>query len=107
MWYLFLCIIAVATLNNVISILWAWYRRRARARGGNTASSQKKGALNIWRVPDAILAATRIFAFRWRIPAVSMTLLEALLGSIYIVALFTWGFANSRPPPSVIDPSLL
>ncbi|THH32758.1 hypothetical protein EUX98_g1466 [Antrodiella citrinella] len=49
------------------------------------------------RTPAAILTATRIVAFRWRIPAVNMTLLEVLLSIMYFVVLFCLEFTNSLP----------
>ncbi len=95
-WYLIVCIIAVATANNIVSIIWAWYRRRhARTERFGPTSLPRKGTLSYWLIPSAIIGAYRIVAFRLRIPAISMTLLDVLLGCIYILALFTWCFANS------------
>jgi hypothetical protein len=47
------------------------------------------------RLSSAVVAASRIFAFRWRIPYLSMTVLEAVITIGYMLALFLWDFTNS------------
>ncbi|TCD70805.1 hypothetical protein EIP91_001495 [Steccherinum ochraceum] len=86
-WYLYACIIAAAGLVNVVSLLWARWRRHKYTSTTTSTTTLKKGIISTSRLPAAILAASRVAAFRWRIPAVHMTLLEVLLTITYIVVL--------------------
>lgn len=95
MWYFFLGCLGVATLNNIISVTWAWHRRRNKSRGGNSVYAQRKGQINPRLLPHALVGGTRIFAYRWRLPALSMTMMEALLTVGFTVATMVWCFINS------------
>ena len=50
------------------------------------------------RLPAAVLAASRIAAFRWRIPYVNMTVLEFVMTIAYMAALFVWDFTRCTSP---------
>lgn len=79
---------------NILSIMWAFKRRWALKR---PASPQvpSSGKVSLRRVPAAALTASRIVAFRWRIPAVNMTLLEIFMTAMYLMAVMIWEFVNS------------
>ena len=79
---------------NIFSILWAFKRRRDLKRPSSLPAASS-GKVSLKRLPAAALTASRILAFRWRIPAVSMTLLEVFLTSMYLMAVLIWEFVNS------------
>ncbi|KAI0790100.1 ferric reductase NAD binding domain-containing protein [Abortiporus biennis] len=101
-WVLVLCIIGAAAVSNVITMLWTW-RRRSSSRqrsevfsSSASAQTQRSKGFSMSRLPAATITASRIFAFRWRLPAVSMTFFEVMLTCIYIIALCTFCFANTE-----------
>ena len=86
--------------------MWAWKRRRTLRRkklglprGGATAvaSDADNGRVSLKRLPSAVLAAVRIPAFRWRIPYVSMTILELFLTIGFSVGILVWDFVHCAP----------
>lgn len=94
---------------NLFSIYWAW-RRRHLLRRGALIQEQKQLGVDIekaaarprgkreWRnLPAALLAGFRIVGFRWRIPHVSMTMVELVLSVTYMLTVFLLNFINSRP----------
>ncbi|KAL4242036.1 Ferric/Cupric Reductase Transmembrane Component [Abortiporus biennis] len=95
-WYLVVTVIGVAMICNIISMLWSWKRRRTVRKPEIYSPTQRPKSISVRRLPAAIITASRIFSFRWRLPAVSMTFLEIILTCIYIVALFTYCFANTQ-----------
>ncbi|GJE89799.1 NADPH oxidase family protein [Phanerochaete sordida] len=100
-WWLETGIIGFATLINVLSVYWAWRRRRALRRAGvsgpqNQQAGTSTGTVSWLRLPAAVLTASRIAAFRWRIPHIDMTVLELLFTLAYMAALFVWDFTRSQ-----------
>lgn len=100
-WWLETSIIGFATLVNLFSVYWAWRRGRALRRPGYSGSKgSKTGDISVGdkvfvtRLPAAVLTASRIVAFRWRIPYVNMTVLELFLTIAYMAALFIWDFTR-------------
>jgi ferric-chelate reductase len=103
-WYIVLSAIAAATLINVVSKLWAWKQLWARRKNLfrrsqpiTTPSGQTKG-VSLRRIPAAILTASRIVAFRWRIlmgKSYSMSILEVFIALTYLAALLTHEFVHS------------
>ncbi|THG97143.1 hypothetical protein EW026_g4808 [Hermanssonia centrifuga] len=96
-WYFLSCTIAVATFINLASVAWAFHRRRVLRRGGERPPFRpRNGKVSLRRLPNAVLTASRIFSFRWRIPHVNMYVIEALLTAIYLLATLLWEFVNSN-----------
>ena len=100
------------TFLNLFSVYWAWKRRHALRRGtisspnelqnGRTVDTEKATSQparkSDWRnLPYTISTASRIVAFRKRIPYVSMTMFEVGLTTIYVLAmlLFTLLYSTS------------
>ena len=98
------------TFLNLFSVYWAWKRRHALRRGaipsvnkprnGQTMDVERATASPArktdWRnLPYTISTASRIIAFRRRIPHVSMTMLEVSLTFFYILALLLFTFLHS------------
>ncbi|KAJ3540668.1 hypothetical protein NM688_g6196 [Phlebia brevispora] len=81
---------------NIFSVLWAFKRRHTLKRADRAAVTRSNGSVSIRRLPSAVLTAARIFAFRWHVPAVNMTLLEVLLTSLYLMAVLIWEFVNTQ-----------
>ncbi|KAF7789296.1 hypothetical protein EIP86_000240 [Pleurotus ostreatoroseus] len=94
LWWFLACTIGVAMFLNIFSILWAFKRRRDLKRPSSPPAASS-GKVSLKRLPAAALTASRILAFRWRIPAVSMTLLEVFLTSMYLMAVLIWEFVNT------------
>lgn len=101
--YFVVAIIGLATALNILSIFWAFYRRHTMRRGPVSAKpTSSAGQISLLRLPSALLTASRIFAFRLRLPAIHMSLLETLLTCIYLMALLIWQFANSECAPASV-----
>ena len=94
LWYFVACTIGLAMFLNILSILWAFKRRWALKRS-SPPSVSSTGRVSLRRAPAAALTASRILAFRWRIPAVNMTLMEVFLTSMYLMAVLIWEFVHS------------
>ena len=87
--------LALATLVNVISILWSWLRVRAHRHQDQNQATRK---FSILRLPAAVLASSRIFAFRYHLPlgtTFSMSLFETFITLAYLAALLAWEFVHS------------
>ncbi|RDX55459.1 hypothetical protein OH76DRAFT_1524558 [Lentinus brumalis] len=96
-WYGILALLALATIANACYLSWVTYRRY-RARRGASASSKATsadgaGGVSLRRVPQAVLSASRIFGFRWRIPGLELMIVEALFTVAYVGACLVWCFA--------------
>ncbi|EMD40873.1 hypothetical protein CERSUDRAFT_111454 [Gelatoporia subvermispora B] len=95
-WYLVAGVIGVALVIHALSITWAWYARRSARSQDNVQTAQPpKGAASLWNVPAAVLTASRIGFLRWRLPFTELTVVEALLTVIYLVALLVWEFVTT------------
>ncbi|CAL1700999.1 unnamed protein product [Somion occarium] len=94
-WYIYLGFFALATFINVCSKLWVWHRRRNASSIRSSYPTVKDGS-SASRLPMALLTASRIVGYRWRIPAVNMAVVEMLLISAYIVILFSFEFCNTQ-----------
>ncbi|KAH8105977.1 FAD-binding domain-containing protein [Cristinia sonorae] len=94
-WYLYVSVFFLAALVNIATLLWAQYRRRKYTSSTTTSTTIKKGSISTSRVPAAILTATRIAAYRWRLPAINMTLLEVLLAVMYTTVLMCLEWTNT------------
>ncbi len=105
-WYFLACTVGVAALLNIVSVVWAFWRRQAFRR--ERALAQSPTSINVGthgifhRVANAIISTSRIVAFRLRLPAVRLSVLEALLTAIYLMALLIWTFVNSTSSYPVI-----
>ncbi|PSS35471.1 hypothetical protein PHLCEN_2v1626 [Hermanssonia centrifuga] len=96
-WYFLSCTIAVAMFINLASVAWAFHRRRVLRRGGDRPQPHpRNGKVSLRRLPSAVVTASRIFAFRWRIPHVHMYVIEVLLTAIYLLVTLLWEFVNSN-----------
>lgn len=95
-WYFVTGIVGVAVALNIISIVWAFWRRQTLRRGPNPRQAKSDGGISLLRLPSAIVTASRIVAFRWRIPKVNMSILETFLTCVYLMALLIWEFVNSE-----------
>lgn len=94
-WYLILSALALATVINICSKMWAWYSVRFPA---STLNSERKG-YSILRLLAALLTAARTIAFRWRIPMGStftMSFFEIFVSITYLSALLIWEFVHSK-----------
>lgn len=87
------------TIDNETTVNTTVDEKGATARSARTPRAPDK--VDLRRLPAAALAASRIVAFRWRIPHVSMTVLEAFLTVMYMLGLFLWDFLNSELPLAV------
>ena len=103
--YFVFAFVGAAIIINLWSVVWAFWRRHRLAKGEHTPPSRTKGEhappssngqVRLGRLPAAVLTASRIVAFRLRIPAVNLYLLEILLSSFYLMALMLWTFCNSK-----------
>ncbi len=99
-WYGILALLALATIANACYLSWVTYRRY-RARRGASASSKATsadgaGGVSLRRVPQAVLTASRIFGFRWRIPGLELMIVEALFTVAYVGACLVWCFAPGQ-----------
>ncbi|KAI0701818.1 ferric reductase NAD binding domain-containing protein [Cytidiella melzeri] len=52
--------------------------------------------ISLTNIPSALISATRIAAFRLRIPSINLSVLEAILTAIYLMALLIWQFSNTE-----------
>ncbi|THH32759.1 hypothetical protein EUX98_g1465 [Antrodiella citrinella] len=95
LWYFYACVIAAAAMVNLCSMIWAWWRRRKYSSMTTSTITLRKGVVSSNRMPAAIISATRIVAFRWRIPSVDMTLLEVLLTITFMVIYFCFEWTNT------------
>ncbi|TFY72984.1 hypothetical protein EVG20_g10 [Dentipellis fragilis] len=99
-WYFTLSALCLATVINVASIAWSWYRvhlRSARQSGDAPGLAQRR--FSIFRVPAAVLTASRIIAFRWQVPlgtSYTMSLFELFVTAIYMSALLIWEFVHTN-----------
>lgn len=100
MWWIILAALGVSTAIYLVSIIWAWQKRSEAGRpstgAGTLNDPSKNGRLSLRRIPDAILAFSRIVFFRFRIPLTSLTVMELFLTAAYISCLFAFEFSNSE-----------
>ncbi|OBZ70410.1 Ferric/cupric reductase transmembrane component 7 [Grifola frondosa] len=96
-WYGIVCLIATAAAVNLSWLLWSRYVRYVSRRQNAVTSSapSQRGSVSLKRVPNAVLAASRIVGFRWTIPGVKMMMLEILVTIAYIAAILVWTFVNT------------
>ena len=92
---------------NIFSLWWAWRRRHLLRKGAliqaqkkvsadtEKASAQPQGKSEWRNLPAAILTGSRIVGLRWRIPHVSMTMVELFLTVGFMVTVFVLNFINS------------
>ena len=98
------------TFLNLFSVYWAWKRRHSLRRGtisspnelqnGRTVDTEKATSQparkSDWRnIPYTISTASRIVAFRKRIPHVSMTMFEVGLTIFYMLAMLLFNLLHS------------
>ncbi|KAI0068676.1 hypothetical protein BV25DRAFT_1910436 [Artomyces pyxidatus] len=98
-WYLTLSALAVATLVNLSSIAWAFYRVHVRGRDSSTTTAPQTRRFSIWNIPAAILTGMRIVALRWNIRlgrTYTMSLMEVFVTLIYLSALLIWEFVHTN-----------
>lgn len=89
--YFVFSFVAVGIIINAYSIVWAFWRRHRPAKAEACTSKNV-----VVRLFAAGLTAIRIFAFRWRLPAINLYLLEILLSCLYLLALLLWTFCNTE-----------
>lgn len=93
-------VIGVATIHNMVCALWASWRRGKH--NTSTAPVPSNNGL-LFRTTGAIATALRNFSYRWRIPGVSMNMLEVVLTILYTVVLFLlnfgWGTCYTSTTP--------
>ncbi|KAI0698525.1 hypothetical protein C8T65DRAFT_660475 [Cerioporus squamosus] len=97
-WYGILALLALATIANAWYLAWVTYRRYRSRRGTfqnstKTASPDGMRMMSLRRVPHAILSASRIVGFRWRIPGLELMIVEVLFTVAYLGACLVWCFA--------------
>ncbi|PIL37017.1 transporter [Ganoderma sinense ZZ0214-1] len=95
-WYAILCLLALAMATNVSYSGWAAYSRshaRRESESTTVATRQSSGRLSYCRGPQAILAALRIFSFRWRIPYIDMMLVEVVFTVLWMGGCLAYIFA--------------
>ncbi|KAI0092058.1 ferric reductase NAD binding domain-containing protein [Irpex rosettiformis] len=97
-WYFLASTVGVAAVLNVASVIWAFWRRQEVRRGTTSGIVSGKAQTNgiFTRLAYAAVAASRIVAFRWRVPTIRLSILEALLTAIYLMALLIWLLANTQ-----------
>ncbi|RPD81263.1 hypothetical protein L226DRAFT_566050 [Lentinus tigrinus ALCF2SS1-7] len=100
-WYGLLALLGLATFVNACYLSWVTYRRyRARRRASEGSSTSRTvappgetGRLSLRRIPQAVLSASRIFGFRWRIPGLDLMVVEVFFTVAYMLACLVWCFA--------------
>jgi ferric-chelate reductase len=110
-WYILTGAIALATVINILSAFW----RFTRVRGGPSVAktwspSVRARGPSLRRIPAAMLTASRILAFRWRIlmgTSYSMSLLEAFITLVYLAILLIHDFVHSMQILILNKPSQL
>lgn len=103
-WYFLASTVGVAAILNIASVIWAFWRQRSTQRSytsGDVLASQTHGICA--RLANSIVTGIRIVAFRWRVPAIRLSVLEAFLTSIYLMALLLWTFVNSESFCYLVD----
>ncbi|KAI0818570.1 hypothetical protein BC629DRAFT_1435461 [Irpex lacteus] len=113
-WWLYTGVIGAAIFLNIFSIFWAWKRRHALRRPNpnpstkdgtserNRSRGSGNGRISLRRLPISVLTASRIVAFRKRIPFVEGSLTEIVLSLAYFAALM--GFAlHDYSTPKVLQ----
>ena len=96
-WYFLASTVGVAAILNIASVIWAFWRRRSTQRSyisGDVPASKTNGICA--RLANCIVTGIRIVALRWRIPTIRLSILEAFLTSMYLMALLIWTFVNSE-----------
>ncbi|KAH8091672.1 ferric reductase NAD binding domain-containing protein [Cristinia sonorae] len=93
-WWLYLSMMGTATLVSLAWKIWSWSERRTRLK--SPPSATRTGTVSLTRLPAALLTATRIVTLRWRIPHISMNVLEILLTLLYILLLFSLEFTSTN-----------
>ncbi|KAM5540374.1 hypothetical protein V8D89_005832 [Ganoderma adspersum] len=103
-WYGILCLIGLAMVANALYLGWA-ARCRSQApcelESTTIATRRRSGRLSYRRVLQAILAASRIFAFRLRIPYVDMMLVEVVFTVFWMGGCLAYIFA---PTDDILHP---
>ncbi len=107
-WWLYTGVIGAAIFLNIFSIFWAWKRRHALRRptpnpstkDGTSEASRSRGSgngrISLRRLPISVLTASRIVAFRKRIPFVEGSLTEIVLSLAYFAALMGFALHDCR-----------
>ena len=81
---------------NIYSVGWALLRRRQLLRGDQPVPATRKPKGAIARYADAAGTAWTVFAYRWRIRAVNMYVLEMIMTFVYVLAMLLWTFINRK-----------
>jgi len=104
LWYLVVCVLFLASIGHLFSVLWSIRRVRQNRRSikdGNVSSPEvtvPNARISLRRLPLAVVNAFRIVAFRWTISlggSLRANLTEAFIVVGYLAALLTWEFINS------------
>ncbi|KAI9001421.1 ferric reductase NAD binding domain-containing protein [Trametes punicea] len=107
-WYAILGLLGLATIVNVLYLVWAACRRhRSRQARSKKSAPLSPGRLALRRLPQAILSGARIAGFRLRIPYIDMTLLELTLAVVYLGGCLAWVLAptDSIKPRTNLQPN--
>ncbi|KAI1792303.1 ferric reductase NAD binding domain-containing protein [Ganoderma leucocontextum] len=105
LWWLIASFIALIAVFQFGSWALAKCSRRTPSRGQKTADAEAGGdststgrAFSLRNVPTAIINAYRVVAFRWTLEigqSYTLNFAEVFVTVAYIVALYTWEFANT------------
>ncbi|KAI0763877.1 hypothetical protein BC629DRAFT_1596825 [Irpex lacteus] len=107
-WWIYTGVIGAAIVLNIFSILWAWKRRHALRRPNsnhtmksstseaNRSGGSGNGRISLRRLPVSVLTASRIVAFRKRIPFVEGNLTEVVMSSAYFAILMAFTFKDYK-----------
>lgn len=101
-WYSIATLMSIVAVAHAASCLHAKFAQRKLRKNDQESNSPKiPSTLHPRRLPLAILNAYRVAAFRWTVDIkmgqkFTLNLAEVFFTTVYIIAIFTWTFINSK-----------
>lgn len=104
-WYWLACLIFLASVINITTLVISHVRdrrlRRRLAQSSSSISAQEppklRGSIDLLRLPQALTETFRAFSFRWTIPigrSYSLNVAEVLLMAMHIALCLTLSYIN-------------